>query len=129
MEPMMEWMSPSTLVPLISSLVLFAVAWGSERQSRMDLDRRHGMLAEETRRDVVELKASKTRLEDRLTQLDREAVALRERLEGLGHAVNDVRQSKASSESVDALREVIGRIDGKIESLMKLVTDLATRKN
>ena len=128
MEPAMEWLSPNMIVALVSMLVVFAVAWGNERQARRDLERRHSSLAEESRRDTAELRASKVRLEDRLTQVDREVVALRERLEAFNHSLTDLRQSKASSESVDALREVIGRIDGKIESLMKLVTDLATRK-
>lgn len=121
----MEWLTPGSLVMLLSSVVAFAVAWGVERQARQDLERRHASLAEEMRREIIDLKSSKTRAEERASATDREVTALRERLEGLSHQFSDLRQSKASVESVDALREAVGRIDGKLDMLLRAVTGLA----
>lgn len=120
----MEWLTPGSLIMLLSAVVAFAVAWGVERQARQDLDRRHSSLAEEMRREIIDLKSSKTRAEERSSQVDREVTALRERLEGLSHQFSDLRQSKASVESVDALREAVGRIDGKLDMLLRAVTGL-----
>ena len=51
----MEWLTPGSLVMLLSSVVAFAVAWGVERQARQDLERRHASLAEEMRREIIAL--------------------------------------------------------------------------
>jgi predicted nuclease with TOPRIM domain len=90
------------------------ISVGREKQARVDLERRHGELAKEARDSIIELKTEKTRMHDKLGELEREQTALKTRYEELRSRVEDVKREKASVEAVEALRESVGRVEGTL---------------
>jgi len=114
MEP---WLTPQVLITLFGMIATIAIAFGTERQARKSLEDRHVELAKEARGAINHMKT----LEDRNTVCEKEITKLNERVEGLRTQMTQ----KASTESVDSLREAIGRIEGKLDGL---TTNRAKRK-
>ena len=85
---------------------------GREKQARVDLDRRHGELAKESRSAIKDGKDENTRLMERLGHVERQQIALETRNADLRDRLEEVKREKASTESVNSLRESIGRVEG-----------------
>ncbi len=101
------------------------ISVGREKQARVDLERRHGELAKEARDAIIELRAEKLRLTEKLNELEREQTALKTRYEELRNRVEDVKREKASIESVNALRESVGRVEGTIMEVARRLDMIA----
>lgn len=101
------------------------ISVGREKQARIELERRHGELAKEARDFIQEFKADRTRLHDKLTEVEREQTALKTRYEELRSRVEDVKREKASVEAVNALRESVGRVEGTMMEVARRLDMIA----
>ena len=101
------------------------ISIGREKQARVDLERRHGELAKEARDSIVELKAEKNRMSDKIGELEREQTALKTRCEELRSRLEDVKREKASVEAVNALRESVGRVEGTMMEVARRLDMIA----
>ena len=101
------------------------ISVGREKQARVDLDRRHGELAKEARDGLTELKAEKARMNDKISEAEREQTALKTRYEELRSRVEDVKREKASVEAVNALRESVGRVEGTMMEVARRLDMIA----
>mgnify|MGYP001608789493 CR=1 FL=1 len=126
-------MTIETIAALLSVLAgLGAVAGvfigiGREKQSREDLDRRHTELAKEARNALADHKTLSEKLQDRLTTSEREVTEMRARNEDLRDRLEDIKREKASVESVEALREGMGRVEGILASMERRLDAFMTQ--
>lgn len=122
-------MDSSTVLSLVSicvgvvALASVLVRVGQERQSRIDLERRHDDLAKEFRshRDTDAAHAQK------ITDLEKANVEVETELKNLHHRMQDMKQEKASVESVEALRESMGRIEGTVMEMARRLDTIADK--
>jgi len=118
-------MELSTVLSIVSICVgLLALASvlirvGQERQSRIDLERRHDELAKEYR----EGKHQREKTTDKLVDLEKADVAREAELRNILHRL----QEKASVESVEALRESMGRIEGTVMDMARRLDAVADK--
>jgi chromosome segregation ATPase len=107
------------LVALASVLIRV----GQERQSRIDLERRHDELAKEFR----DAKSSNEGHTTRLTELEKDNVETETEIKNIQHRMQDIKNEKASVESVEALRETLGRIDGTVMEMARRLDTIADK--
>lgn len=100
---------------------------GREKQARVDLERRHGELAKEARAALKECKDENTRLAERLGHVERQQTALETRNADLRDRLEEVKREKASTESVNSLRESIGRVEGTMLGIAQRI-DMLTQE-
>lgn len=100
------------LVSGLGAIAGVLVSVGREKQSRVDLEARHKELAKEARESLASLKQQAEKLQERLTDAERDNATLTARLEDQRARLEDVKREKASVESVEALRESMGRVEG-----------------
>lgn len=126
----MDWMramSPDWLQAIFTVLCVFVaggVAWGVERQARKDLESRHALLATEVRSSLQESKEDRTKLAEQLGEAQRSLSTFQERVANLTQQL----EKKASAEAVDSLREALGRIDGKLDSLTMAIARMGENR-
>lgn len=105
-------------VPLLLIVMTGGIAWGVERQSRKDLERRHGeatreirerMAALETRNSVQEKETS-----ERTAHLNVDIVALRARVDATVEALArlDVKQERDREDIMRALEKLSDNVQG-----------------
>ena len=92
---------------------------GQEKQSRADLERRHTDLSKEFDKSQNQ----EEKLADRIIELEKSDVARKAELENINHRL----QEKASIESVEALRESMGRIEGTIMEVARRLETIADK--
>jgi len=115
-------MNLSTILSIVSicvglvALASVLIRVGQERQARVDLERRHDELAKEFR----EKAHLREKLADKVTELEKLDVARASQLENLNHRLRE----KASVESVEALRQSLGRIEGTITEMARRLDEL-----
>lgn len=113
----MDWFTPTNFGILVT-LITAAIAWGSERRAREDLDKRHSTLANETRDHLGKLSDRAARADEKVNALEKEDARTQAQLQFMQQHVNDLRATKASVESVESLREALGRIDAKLDAVL-----------
>lgn len=92
---------------------------GQEKQSRADLERRHTDLSKEFDKSQNQ----EEKLADRIIELEKADVARKAELGNINHRL----QEKASIESVEALRESMGRIEGTIMEVARRLETIADK--
>lgn len=102
----MDWVQFG--VSLAGTVLLVGIAWGTEISKRASLEK--------------QLAAAKAEIEsiknDRLHSIQTIA-DLKAKAEHHALTISELKQGKASIELVDGLREAIGRIDGKLDALLR----------
>lgn len=105
-ERAMDWVNIALSVG--GTLVVVGIAWGSEVSNRKQLE------------------ASLKKAEHVLERLEADRLAnvsiiadLKARTDSHKNDIIELKQSKASIELVEGLREAIGRIDGKLDALLR----------
>lgn len=115
-----------SIVSILVGLVALAsvlVRVGQERQSRIDLERRHDDLAKECRSS----KPTIDDLQNKIGELEKSHVELETEQRNLQYRLNDMKNEKASVESVEALRETLGRIDGTVMEMARRLDSIADK--
>lgn len=102
----MDWVNIALSVG--GTLVIVGIAWGSEVSKRKQLE------------------SSLAKAEHILERLDADRLSnvsiiadLKARTDSHKNDIIELKQSKASIELVEGLREAIGRIDGKLDALLR----------
>lgn len=116
-------------VPLLLIVLTGGIAWGVERQSRKDLERRHGeatreirerMAALETRNSVQEKETS-----ERTAHLNVDIVALRARVDATVEALArlDVKQERDREDIMRALEKLSDSVQGMRDDFHSAFSD------
>lgn len=116
-------------VPLLLIVLTGGIAWGVERQSRKDLERRHGeatreirerMAALETRNSVQEKETS-----ERTAHLNVDIVALRARVDATVEALArlDVKQERDREDIMRALEKLSDNVQGMRDDFHSAFSD------
>jgi hypothetical protein len=102
----MDWVQFG--VSLAGTVLLVGIAWGAETSKRAAIEK--------------QLTAANVEIEniknDRLHSIQTIA-DLKAKAEHHAITISELKQTKASVELVDGLREAIGRIDGKLDALLR----------
>jgi len=103
------------------------ISVGREKQARVDLERRHGELAKEARASIKEIKEERALLTNKIGEMEKKQTALETRNEDMRDRFEEVKQTKASTESVNALRESLGRVEGMMAEVARRL-DMLTQE-
>ncbi len=122
-------LDPQLLLTVISiviglgTIAAVFVSLGREKQSRVDLERRHDDLGKESREGMAILERKVSTQGESIRILELASAELKSKNEDFRTRLEEIKREKASVESVDALREGMGRVEGLLASMDRRFND------